>query len=576
MELPIGTFCSVGDVVQGSSSDEIIIKNFLNVINLRVIVNTDNTLSFKASNVYSGLGVASGYNEIQLVPRYFMKGGKPYIFNGYYSEAYDVSTNATVKSTTQKYDENNDVYEFIFNNYNNGVNDGFMFYFDDESYEYFGSFGLHFFDAPYTATQTLNSSTTNYNVNVSTTPDPTDATKTQLQITNLLNKGIFYENEVVLDYYQKPYYGSCTAVPLIGTIDADGSITIPAMLAGGGVTGSLQAWGTALGVAAYWESNKGLNYYFNYMCSTCDGTNVYDITGQYTPGKPVHQVFNDNYWVSDGGQTKTYENANIHLDKVAYYTTNTNSYLAKADEIDIPYDYEITHQVDFDQVAVAYHANHPGEEQDVLWIKGQLDASSIKNAMYVDHYELHLLPGSYTTVSGDEFNNADKGHDNGLNISDESFHHAYYPNDIATYAEGDKTDAEKAQEVIDANSNGQFCRLVKKSDFDTAGIEMDPNNQYTLYLKTVYTGASDLEPTFHALTSVNGTTTGVDNIVNEENIADINVNGATVTISGSNGNALVVTTSGVVVYQGGDNTVTLTPGMYIVRADKLTKRIIIK
>lgn len=295
---------------------------------------------------------------------------------------------------------------------------------------------------------------------------------------------------------------------------------------------------------------------------------------------PATHLHNVDFWISDGGSCTTWTKLKFNFnDWQSVYLTQTadeNIGLIKNTTFIPDKKYEITHQVDFDQVAVAYHANHPGEEQDVLWIKGQLDANSIKNSMYVDHYELHLLPGSYTTVSGDEFNNADKGHDNGLNISDESFHHAYYPNDIATYAEGDKTDAEKAQEVIDANSNGQFCRLVKKSDFDTAGIEMDPNNQYTLYLKTVYTGASDLEPTFHALTSVNGTTTGVDNIVNEENIADINVNGATVTISGSNGNALVVTTSGVVVYQGGDNTVTLTPGMYIVRADKLTKRIIIK
>ena len=49
-----------------------------------------------------------------------------------------------------------------------------------------------------------------------------------------------------------------------------------------------------------------------------------------------------------------------------------------------------------------------------------------------------------------------------------------------------------------------------------------------------------------------------------------------IAISGSNGTAMVSTLSGVVVYQGGDNTVSVAPGMYIVRAAGAVKKVLVK
>lgn len=235
---------------------------------------------------------------------------------------------------------------------------------------------------------------------------------------------------------------------------------------------------------------------------------------------------------------------------------------------------EYTHSVEMDNdVSIVYQANHPSENQDVLWVKGSVKSSSIKNYGYVDHYELHIMPGTFTDADASEFDNADKGHDNGLNISDNKFYTGYHPGNesVATLSEG----GDDQPISNDANANGSFCRLIRQSDFEDAGIEMSPDNVYTLYLKAVYTTESGLAPSYHALTALSGTTTGVDAIEVDGDGATITLNGNTLTIVGSNGDAIVVTPTGAVVWQGGDTTVQLAPGLYIARAGKTTKRFVV-
>lgn len=148
------------------------------------------------------------------------------------------------------------------------------------------------------------------------------------------------------------------------------------------------------------------------------------------------------------------------------------------------------------------------EGEALMWIKGSVRTSTVRNDADVDHYELCIIPGHHTRANTADF--TAEGHANALNISDSRYHTGW--------------NNEPAQAIapLSATSNGAgdndgiaFNRFVTNADLREAGIEPSDNGDYTVFLKSVYKAGTDRQPTYHALTTLDGATgatTGVDSI----------------------------------------------------------------
>lgn len=248
--------------------------------------------------------------------------------------------------------------------------------------------------------------------------------------------------------------------------------------------------------------------------------------------------------------------------------------IAKVTNTRIPVDgmYEYTHDVDFKAAEMGLTYFIPTDE---YYVRGEIDPASVKNPGYVDHYELHIIPGEHSDdeVTNAAFMNRDKGHDLAVNISDPKYYESSYPTEEAPAAV--KAMADNADAAQAANSDGRFLRKISAQELKDANA-YNADHKYTVYLKAVYTGDSGLEPSFHALHSLGEpVVTGLDNIYGDVK-GNVGVNGTTVTLSNTADKGMIATTTGTIVYQGGDATVDLAPGVYVVRAGSYVGKIIIR
>lgn len=249
--------------------------------------------------------------------------------------------------------------------------------------------------------------------------------------------------------------------------------------------------------------------------------------------------------------------------------------IAEVTNTRIPVDgmYEYTHDVDFKAAEMGLTYFIPGDE---YYVKGEIDPASIKNPGYVDHYELHIIPGEYSDdeITKAEFQNWEKGHDLAVNISAPKYYESSYPDPDPTPA-AVKAMADNADAAQAANSDGRFLRKISAQELKDANA-YNADHKYTVYLKAVYTGDSGLEPSFHALYSLGEpVVTGLDNIYGDVR-GNVVVDGTTVTLSNTADKGMIATTTGTIVYQGGDATVDLAPGVYVVRAGSYVGKIIIR
>lgn len=248
--------------------------------------------------------------------------------------------------------------------------------------------------------------------------------------------------------------------------------------------------------------------------------------------------------------------------------------IAEVTNTRIPVDgmYEYTHDVDFKAAEMGLTYFIPTDE---YYVRGEIDPASVKNPGYVDHYELHIIPGEHSDdeVTNAAFMNWDKGHDLAVNISDPKYYESSYPTEEAPAAV--KAMADNADAAQAANSDGRFLRKISAQELKDANA-YNADHKYTVYLKAVYTGDSGLEPSFHALHSLGEpVVTGLDNIYGDVK-GNVEVNGTTVTLSNTADKGMIATTTGTIVYQGGDATVDLAPGVYVVRAGSYVGKIIIR
>lgn len=248
--------------------------------------------------------------------------------------------------------------------------------------------------------------------------------------------------------------------------------------------------------------------------------------------------------------------------------------IAEVTNTRIPVDgmYEYTHDVDFKAAEMGLTYFIPTDE---YYVRGEIDPASVKNPGYVDHYELHIIPGEHSDdeVTNAAFMNWDKGHNLAVNISDPKYYESSYPTEEAPAAV--KAMADNADAAQAANSDGRFLRKISAQELKDANA-YNADHKYTVYLKAVYTGDSGLESSFHALYSLGEpVVTGLDNIYGDVK-GNVMVDGTTVTLSNTADKGMIATTTGTIVYQGGDATVDLAPGVYVVRAGSYVGKIIIR
>lgn len=400
---------------------------------------------------------------------------------------------------------------------------------------------------------------------------------------NLYNRGIMYQYDKVsstnYNYSFKWIKGDYTY-----TNNKKGTIFINSQKTGGtykcGYYGYKTFYSGSLIYGywkGYWYSAEGQAMMLQKLASdlveTSDENQFYSISGSFDVRNVYHETVANSWSHHDKGDLHTYEDWDITIDESNFYnqaaTTVSGRYgleqniewtKINAKKLDVTHHCKIASDLEYGYGTIA-----DDNPDNYLYIGGQVE--QLKNTHHldnVDYYEYFVVPGTHTSPSGADFKDAEKGHVNGVNVTN--------------YITNFQPAANNALRVSakDLNEGNNFNLLFPEKLFAENGIATDPNHKYTLYVKAHYNPETNLEPTFHALTPLNTITTGVNDLELNLEPANIKVVDGGIAISGSNGTAMVSTLSGVVVYQGGDNTVSVAPGMYIVRAAGAVKKVLVK
>lgn len=496
----VGQLHKCSDVIAGESSDQIIIKNFLGSFDLPLTVNANGTLSMDMDSSYpftlNGVRFDAIIKKRQIKKRSsgIDHAGYAYVQGSrvkYYGECYDLFGGTAYSDPVQIGDTTFD-YGFTFNN----GTDGFIVKFSDDAYQYFGSFDFCFFDTACTAVQTYTNGTTRtYDVNVAL-----DLENNKFQIDNLFNYGIMYENTIDIE----AEYGITEPVPVVGNLNFNnGTLNISTLEVGGttanfpdGSSGTANGYGTInysatkygsnrYSATGYWEFDTNVTPDFHHLTSDYTISNGYynfsDLTGTFgIQGDPKHAKDMD-FWVTDGGNTKTYVPITMTLNNPKYFSEYTGSYIEDATSIKIDGLAEITHQAKLNLTSVDIVS-----DSHSVGVSGTITERS--NNQHVASYDLYVVPGGYKTITDPGFvTHETTGHKNGY----------YIGNIPVTVSRANGTDLE--------------FNLRKEN----AGAGLTPYCDPVFYLKANYNN-NIIEPTFHSLTQFEGTITAIETIETEE------------------------------------------------------------
>lgn len=185
-----------------------------------------------------------------------------------------------------------------------------------------------------------------------------------------------------------------------------------------------------------------------------------------------------------------------------------------------------------------------------------------KNEAHVGDYDLYIVPGTKSTIAGDnEFLHTNHGHARAININQ--------------LGEVPATAAAAAS----ANGVVNVTRVVAPEDFKDFGWSDDEISEarkgnFSMYIRARYNN-SNLEHTYHNLTPVSNTVTGIEEIAASSSLAARGGNGI-ITVEGTSSLIEVYNLSGVCVYSGYNTEIEVNPGLYIVRADNQTVKVSVR
>lgn len=486
---------------------------------------------------------------------------------------YDRSTDASLQTTAYQKLPHSIFYGWQFGDFNTHL--AFEETYDGTThYDVVREMQLHVMFMNSTATDSNNAT---YRVGIALNKD-------DMFLANLMGAGIFHES-----YKNGSVWDTEWKYNLDAVIDNNtNTFTIPSQIVGGSSTATnkgftsvtlKRGYGSSLAQIsynAYVYTSANFQSYNKYICSSGgkNGTifSGQPVTGSFTCGQPWHETEQEaSAWSSldniPGGYTHTYADVSLHLNHMKRFNMETSAWMNDVDYTDILPDndrLDITHQcyIDLSNCGIG-----TSDGRTVMFVKGKVE--SLMNNRFVDHYELWLMPGEATTYDDTDFFDTTKGHVNGICLDNDTFNTDYE-------AEADHYASADVSNLPLYDADGTFRRLIYTSDLGAADVVANP--EYSLYVKTYYTPESQLTPTFHAarkLVQDQITSLPQDALSNNQQPV-ININGCELMVSGANGAVDVVTTDGRLLYHGGDVTMTLPRGIYIVRTSSSARTILAK
>lgn len=239
------------------------------------------------------------------------------------------------------------------------------------------------------------------------------------------------------------------------------------------------------------------------------------VVGTYTEDGVNHNEI-EHHWVTNDGKRRTYEGMTINLPAYAYYYDVANEpdayagfrggqgyepdsfYLRYMDYLPGEYSNTTISAGPDVTVDVELVLDEVGTENGKVRATGKIVTN--KNDMYVDHYELCVVPGRYTSINDHEgFLNAsaEHGHTDATNI---------HSGDYDYHGAGAKTMAR-----AEASANGHDYTFDKVFDASEVG---STGKDYTFFVKAVYDTDNHpgLTPTFHSMQSKEPQSTGIDGV----------------------------------------------------------------
>lgn len=252
----------------------------------------------------------------------------------------------------------------------------------------------------------------------------------------------------------------------------------------------------------YKHYNQGSGYNasegFDGYCITAFNPAASSITetpvkGTYRAVDVAHNEVPVN-WVTNGGSLKTFEGIEMQFDPFALKNGNITTSSSTKLVVDGGYfDTKLLFGSDVTN-DVELVIDDFGTSTTQARVVGHIVTN--KNDKYVDHYELCIVPGKHTSIhsdSGFEDPTAQNGHPSAVNLFDEAYNYGL----------------SKVAARADASTSSHDYTFDKIIDKTEAGS--DPANQYTFFIKTVYTDPS-LSPTFHSMKTIEGKTTGIESV----------------------------------------------------------------
>lgn len=249
---------------------------------------------------------------------------------------------------------------------------------------------------------------------------------------------------------------------------------------------------------AYCQASPYQGYYYEYQIERFsldkDYETVDELFGYYTDDEAPHHNTALHSWVTNDGTRKTFEGLQITVEPYTYYRNAFNygvlNFLGGYHDTNIEAGVDVTADVDLVLEDV-------GCDAEAVRVVGHIVTN--KNDMYVDHYELCVVPGRYTSINdhaGFTAPEAEHGHTNATNI-----HHSSYDYNGVGAGTVARIDA-----AADGSHDYSFDKIMPKSE-----IGYNNSNEYTFYIKAVYDTDThpQLTPTFHSMQTTEPQTNGL-------------------------------------------------------------------
>lgn len=575
------------EVVAGTGSNQIVIKNFLGVCDMPMTLNAT-TGKFSISTNRQKFPVtagdyADGTMEIMTVD--YLRQTKCYVDgDGDNQRPWNLAVPLTEANGYNMPSDKlgapsadyglNKVCDIVckFNRSESGpANSGYGYEFiftkgRDKGYMVLGEFDLFFYAAGQSVTHNVDGKLKTYGLR-------TDVSGNTLSISNLMDLGVAYrgvqdKNESLTDWtvfpaVQGEVNGSAITIPVqkIGGTESGLTTKYGSMKYASGATGTLST-----SLYALWLIDMGYKYYDWILASEYveDEDKFLPITGRRIENGVFHANHNDNYWCTNGGTTTTHTGSLLELGKMAVYSYSKDdkkenippTLLHSSDGLAVMESkQEITHVADVTLDSWSLFSDN-GLSLD-------LTVSPAENLDYVEDYELYLIDGAHTSIVGQELD-TDTGLKGAVRLDD--------------FRVADSAGAPALKGV--ANGAVKATYTVPAARLRELGWGTDvTKDNYTVFLKANYTRDSALASTFHDMTTTIGTTpTGMDDaLADRAMMPSVTAGNGYVDVAHCGGRPVeVFTPQGTCLYSGAEGRIALPQGICVVRVGNSATKVAVR